>query len=151
MRKLIYLTIATILATTCYSQQAPDVCNGHGAFNNGTCACYSSWSGAVCNMPICSNGGVPQLNACSCSNGFFGTFCENGPCYNNGVWNLDHCDCFSGYKGTYCNEIDIDKYTHGNPFPLLIIILVMVAVLFIFTISGVIAGAVYKIRKNLNG
>jgi len=101
-----------------------DNCNSHGlcvlnvTANYPTCECFKSYTGELCDIPVCAlnceNGGSPDPNSCSClCQGYFnGTFCETCDieCDHGKKIEEDgkcECDCDDNYIGDLCDECNI--------------------------------------------
>lgn len=92
-------------------------CNGGAG-----CQCYPTWSGATCNVPVCTpgclNGGTcnAATRTCSCPSGWTGNDCgtsvcptpcmNGGTCSNGGTTTAATCTCPAPFTGATCSQVD---------------------------------------------
>jgi hypothetical protein len=86
----------------------PSNCNNRGNCNDGTCHCFTGYSGATC-LDVCPNEcshqGDCQEGACLCFAGFLGVDCSvRGCCSGHGTCDdPGECVCDAGWSGDDCS------------------------------------------------
>jgi len=98
--------------TVSLRRSVPDACenncNNHGKCDDGTCHCFTGYSGAACADVCpneCSHQGDCQEGACLCFAGFLGVDCSvKGCCNGHGTCdNPGECVCDAGWSGDDCS------------------------------------------------